>query len=696
MDRSNANRSTVRSLNLSAAVFALSSVATLCGPTALASEKYWAGGNGTWSTYPTHAKWYTNANGTGGLASWVSGDTAFFSAGTGATGAFTVTLYSTQAVAGINVEEGTVTLTGPIANYSANVGGGTVTVRSGATLVTDDSVRISMTSGGRYVLDGGTLRTTNVIADKAFVDVDAKIVLGAAGGTFDYQVTNTLNIIETSTPVSGSGSLTKTGAGVLAFSSPSTYTGGTFIRGGELRVRGAADRLPVTTGVTVYSGAVLNLNGLNQKIASLSGSGNVGTGSGTLTIEGAASTTFSGAIKNIANAGAKAVTAGKGNLVKNGLGVVTFSGPNDITGSVTLNDGGIVVNTGASLAGTGADLTVNGGRLTLVNAAQAIRNLAGAAGEIDLGPGHVLTTDPLASTTYAGEITGAGGLVKANALAGSTPTTLTLTGANTYAGGTTVSGGTVAADNGSSGMATGSGLVTVDALSILTTTTGGAVGPVLVKSRGTISAVTGKTLVVDGNATIAGTSSGDVDYRGNIVLDGGLISDTLTISSGKTLSGSGTVTGDLTIDGTLAPGASPGTLTVNGDLTLGGFTDMELAGTATNLYDRVIVSEDLHFGGVLNVTLDSTFAPVIGDSFDLFNFARSTGAFSAISLPKLRDPTWCWDTSLLYSDGTIAVQAVPLPAGAWAGITLLGGLAGTRIRRRIGRAGPDRSTVRTL
>jgi autotransporter-associated beta strand protein len=95
--------------------------------------------------------------------------------------------------------------------------------------------------------------------------------------------------------------------------------------------------------VTVTSPGILNLNGLNQQIGALSGNGTVGTGSGTLTIDGSTDTLFTGALKNTANAGAGGVTTGNGRLIKNGTGVITFGGLNDIAGSVTLNAGGIIV-----------------------------------------------------------------------------------------------------------------------------------------------------------------------------------------------------------------------------------------------------------------------------------------------------------------------------------------------------------------
>ena len=89
---------------------------------------------GTWGT---SLFWNTDSGGLGASATagWTAGDTAVFSAGTDATGSYTVTVSGTQTAGGLNVEEGTVAL----ATGTVSLGGGGIVISSGATLSTDCS-----------------------------------------------------------------------------------------------------------------------------------------------------------------------------------------------------------------------------------------------------------------------------------------------------------------------------------------------------------------------------------------------------------------------------------------------------------------------------------------------------------------------------------------------------------------------------
>jgi len=120
-------------------------------------------------------------------------------------------------------------------------------------------------------------------------------------------------------------------------------------------------------------------------------------------------------------------------------------------------------------------------------------------------------------------------------------------------------------------------------------------------------------------------------------------------------------------------------VSVNGDLALGPQATlvMELGGlTPGSQYDQLNISGDLAADGTLAVKLLGGFTPQAGQEFDLLNFGGLDGKFDSISLPALA-PGLLWDTSGLYSSGTIGVMPEP------ATLAMLGlGVAGLLARRR--------------
>jgi autotransporter-associated beta strand protein len=430
-------------------------------PVGAQTTKYWdingttagaSGGataTGAWNSTATN--WNTDSTGGAGgaISAWTGAtDTAVFSASTNATGASTITATGTPVAAGITIEEGSITLSGRV-----DVNTGTVELKSGTLLSQASSggatgTGITLTAGGKYAITGNaTLRQTNAGTGGSFISSVGVIQLSNnAILTVDYTTANSLSIIQTASNISGTGSLVKEGAGVIAIASVGSYTGSTTVNAGELRIRTTANRLPVGTDMIVNTPGILNLNGIAQQVGSLSGNGQVGLSGATLTVSGSGSTTFTGQIKNVANAGAGAVTTGNGRLTKSGSGTLTLSGINDYKGRTTITAGGIIVSPGASLSDAIADLFVDGGTITFNNTAQTVENLdettdGVTTGTVVLGSGHTLTTDPAASTAFFAKISGAGNLVKANVLSGATNRTLTLRGDNDYTGNTTVAGG---------------------------------------------------------------------------------------------------------------------------------------------------------------------------------------------------------------------------------------------------------------
>ena len=117
------------------------------------------------------------------------------------------------------------------------------------------------------------------------------------------------------------------------------------------------------------------------------------------------------------------------------------------TGSTTISDGTIRLSGGNNRLPTGTAVTLANMQWAILNingTQQTIASLAGggaAGGNVSLGSG-TLTVGNASSTSYAGVISGTGGLVKQGA------GTLILAGANTYTGATTVSTGTLQLGDG--------------------------------------------------------------------------------------------------------------------------------------------------------------------------------------------------------------------------------------------------------
>src|SRR5262245_4281338 len=107
----------------------LTAISLLClalsGTSVHAAIKYWdingatagAGGatpTGNWDT--TTANWSTSSAGTTAATTWAASDDAVFSAGTDATGIFTVTTTTAQTASTITIDEGTVQHSGTSVN----------------------------------------------------------------------------------------------------------------------------------------------------------------------------------------------------------------------------------------------------------------------------------------------------------------------------------------------------------------------------------------------------------------------------------------------------------------------------------------------------------------------------------------------------------------------------------------------------
>ncbi|MBX3427223.1 MAG: hypothetical protein KF688_16210 [Pirellulales bacterium] len=179
-----------------------------------------------------------------------------------------------------------------------------------------------------------------------------------------------------------------------------------------------------------------------------------------------------------------------------------------------------------------------------------------------------------------------------------------------------------------------------------------------VSGSGVVNQTGGEVRVLTGGVSLTG---------GNYNLSGGsLVAPQVTQSPAGSLNltggrlSAGTIHGDVVNNGsTIAPGASLGLTTVNGNLTLAsGRLEIEIAGTGLGQFDRIAVTGALAAGGVLDVNFLGGFSPQAGASFDLLDFASASGAFT-LDLPALA-PGLAWNSSALLATGVLSVQAAAL------------------------------------
>jgi autotransporter-associated beta strand protein len=447
---------------------------------------------------------------------------------------------------------------------------------------------------GNLALNGGGLQW----ATGTTTDVSARLdVLGANGATFDTNGNN----VSLNTVLTGTGALTKTGAGTLRLGAANTYTGGTFVSEGTL---GLGAHNAIGTGAITITGGGIRAEGQARTLSNAlftSGTITVGrstTFAGVTTLnadttliasnpDGPANsnTTFSGAIGG--NFGVT-LAEGAGGLGI-GTGYVVFSGTNTYTGGTTLRTR-LSIASDAALGAASGNLAMDGGTLRGTAAIDSARNvsLGAGGGTFDLG----------SDSSLSGTVSGSGALTKSGA------GTLTLTGANTYAGVTTLSGGALQIGNGgTTGSIAGN---IVDNGSLVFNRSNALLYSGNISGTGSVTQSGSGTLTLSGTHTYTGATTVNA---GTLRVTGSLASSAVNVASGATLGGSGTIGGFTTLasGAHLAPGSSPGTITFTAGLALSGgaILDFQL-GTASDL---ILVT-----GGTLSGPSSGTITVNLSDS----------------------------------------------------------------------------------
>ncbi|MGA2867951.1 MAG: autotransporter-associated beta strand repeat-containing protein, partial [Verrucomicrobiota bacterium] len=109
---------------------------------------------------------------------------------------------------------------------------------------------------GDFTNSDGALRNSSASGISGLTnDVSASVIMGT---DCDFDVTNSGAVLNIATVLSGSGSLVKTGAGLVDLLDTNTYTGNTTVSGGTLELN--APGLANTSTVTINTNASLSLN----------------------------------------------------------------------------------------------------------------------------------------------------------------------------------------------------------------------------------------------------------------------------------------------------------------------------------------------------------------------------------------------------------------------------------------------------
>ncbi|THF56505.1 autotransporter domain-containing protein [Pseudothauera rhizosphaerae] len=436
---------------------------------------------------------------------------------------------------------------------------------------------VEVGSGGRpnvgnatLNFDGGMLRATGGESDFLRNFYDGEVTIAGGGAFIDSNGYN----IGIAAGFSGSGGLTKQGAGTVTLSGTNTYSGATTVADGTLAVNGSL----TNSAVTVNNGGKLGGSGSIAGVVTVAAGGTLAAGNspGTLTV---------GSLVLDADSilefelGDPTGTAGVDSDLVTVTGDLALAGKLRVTPLAGFGAGSYrLFDYGGALTGSGLAFEVmpvaydysldtatlyqvnllvsaataqywNGGGTTPPGIAQG----AGGSGTWDGGTGNWTNADGNGNGAWSGSI--------AAVFAGT-------------AGTVTIDDGFTASAPALSFLADGY-VLAADGSGRLELT-GAATVEVLADGATIAAPITGGSgLTKSGAGTL--TLSGSNDYSGattvasgTLMVGGSIANSAVTVNSGGTLGGSGTVGGAaVQSGGRFAPGNSIGTLNVAGNWTLG-------------------------------------------------------------------------------------------------------------------------------
>jgi len=581
-----------------------------CLPDILAETKQWDGGSaGTGSVMSTGSNWV------GDSAPATGDDLVFNSANvsTGIVGNSSGYLYVTTS-SGSSPTYQSLTFT----NSNA------VTVAANSSDVTTARVLTLSGASAGITLSG----TANVAFGRSFGGPLSIALPGAT--TFNVASSDVTLTINDIVPITGAGSVTKTGAGTLLMGVNNTFSGGFTLESGTLRTNGSG------TSALTYSSF----------------------GTGTLTLKGGNLQSVSDTSRTYYNNTVLNGSISFGAVGINGSALQTFSksggGSTSLAGDSTLNTIANVTwnqdivganNTAYRLTKSGAGTLILGGSNSYVS------GFTVTGGVLQFGATSTMggTSGSSVPDYVADFFSMDGGTIRFTTTVLSTP----LTGNRGFMLG--ASGGTIDVNPGVTMRANGRIRESVAGASLTKTGTG-----TFIMASGT-SNYTGATTVSAGSLLIEDGAT--------------LSSSNVTVASGATFGGLGAVGGTVTVNGTLSPGfasslsaagAQTGVLTISNSLTMSAGSILDL-GISASGYDSIAGVTDLSLGGVIKVSFLDGYVPFGGNVYKIIDWSGlvvDNGYSFDFSGAQLSAGQY-WDTSSFLTNGTIT--AVPEPSA----VTLL-------------------------
>ncbi len=539
----------------------------LASASAHAATLYWDGtdstaaadgGAGTWNTSSTN--WDTAATG-GANATWnnATPDSAVFGGAAG-----TVTLGTGITAGGLAFTTTGYTVTGntlTLGNATVGVDTGSGVSATIGSILAGTNTGLVKTGAGTLTLSGANTFTGNLAVNAGTVAVTSSGNLGA--GTVSIASGATLNFTHTSgtqtvsRAISGTGNFVKDGAGVLVLNGVNTFSGSYTLTAGDLVFTGtsAEDGAPslVINGGRFYlggafAGAVATMGNLSGAGGRISTAYEATTGTRTLSVNQTADATYSGILENGSSTRVLAFT-------KTGAATLTLAGGSSFTGPVNIQQGILKIGNSSALGaadyavtkvviGSGATLDVNGFADTKYGVTLAGGSLvntgAATARNLIQTPNLLLTANSTVGGTGDFALIASGYGANSLDLAGFT---LTKTGTNSIGlASTTATAGTIRVEGGAIEMGisnAGTGF-TGAATTVNLAAAGATLTVTKASTLGALTAGAGTVLALNNTLTL-GALNPNTTFGGDITGTGGLV-----------LAQAGTFTFDRATDGTVA------------------------------------------------------------------------------------------------------------------------------------------------